>query len=682
MTAVPPPPAARRDDVVDVVHGVAVPDPYRWLEDGEAPDTQAWVAAQNARTRAALDALPDRGAWHERLLTLLAAPVSIGVRVAGDAVFSLEREGGAPQHRLVVRSATDPEAGPRVLVDPAALSPDATTAIDWYHPSPDGGLIAYGTSEGGDENSVLHVLDVVTGDPLPDTIADTRACSIGWLPGAKGFLYTRYPPGDEYHRRVFRHHLGDEPAADELVWDELPRPEAWPEVTVSPDGRHALVTVMISWAHLDVHLLDLATGTARPVISGVEARTELDFTAAGDRLVGTTTLDAPRGRVVAVALDDPSPPAWTTLVAEGDEVLDGARAGAGALYVRSTYRAVARLRRYPLDDTPAVTGGGADIDLGGAVSFAGFDVEPTTGLAVAQVESFARPSVLARVEGDRLVPWAGAGGVAEATTIAVHQRRYRALDGIEIGLFLVHRADAVPGPETPAILNGYGGFAITETPLWSPSIAAWCERGGLFAIAGLRGGLEEGEAWHHAGRREHKQRVFDDFLAAADHLVAAGLTSRRRLALRGRSNGGLLVGAALTQRPDLAWAVDCGVPLLDMVRFPRFLIARLWTSEYGDPDIAEEFAWLHAYSPYHHVVQGTAYPAVLLTCAEGDTRVDPLHARKMAAALQWASSAQDERPILLRQESRAGHGVGKPLHKQANEAADQLAFCAWQLEGP
>ena len=236
-----------------------------------------------------------------------------------------------------------------------------------------------------------------------------------------------------------------------------------------------------------------------------------------------------------------------------------------------------------------------------------------------------------------------------------------------------------PGPDVPLILNGYGGFAITETPVWSPQIAAWCAAGGVYAIAGLRGGLEEGEAWHHAGRREHKQNVFDDFHAAADWLVAEGLAGRERLAILGRSNGGLLVGAALTQRPDLCRAVWCGVPLLDMIRFPQFLIARLWTDEYGDPDVAEDFAWLHAYSPYHHVVEGTAYPATLFSTAEGDTRVDPLHARKMAALLQAASSGQDERPILLYQEGRAGHGVGKPVAKRADELADGLTFLAWQV---
>jgi prolyl oligopeptidase len=256
---------------------------------------------------------------------------------------------------------------------------------------------------------------------------------------------------------------------------------------------------------------------------------------------------------------------------------------------------------------------------------------------------------------------------------------YPSLDGTSIGLFLIHRADMQAAPDTPTILNGYGGFAITESPVWSPTIASWCAAGGLYAIAGLRGGFEHGEGWHEAGKRANKQNVFDDFHAAADWLIAEGYTTRDRLAIAGGSNGGLLVGAALTQRPDLCRAVWCAVPLLDMIRFPNFRIARLWTDEYGDPDVAEEFSWLWGYSPYHRVRDGEEYPAVLFTTAEGDTRVDPLHARKMTARLQEAAASQSDRPVLFYQEGRAGHGVGKPVGKRADEQADVLAFFSWQL---
>jgi prolyl oligopeptidase len=263
--------------------------------------------------------------------------------------------------------------------------------------------------------------------------------------------------------------------------------------------------------------------------------------------------------------------------------------------------------------------------------------------------------------------------------LTVTQVHYPSLDGTLIPMFVAHRIDVTPSAETPLILTGYGGFAITESPVWMPNLAAWCAAGGVYCIAGLRGGYEYGEAWHHAGRRANKQRVFDDFHAAADWLVAEGYTSRSRLAIHGGSNGGLLMGVAITQRPDLASAVWCAVPLLDMIRFPQFLIARLWTDEYGDPDVPEEFGWLHAYSPYHHVQDGADYPAVLFTTAEGDTRVDPCHARKMTAALTAASGNQAERPILLSQAGRAGHGVGKPASMRVAEGADVLTFFSWQL---
>jgi prolyl oligopeptidase len=669
-----PTPPARREPVVDVLHGTEVPDPYRWLEEAESADTRTWVDAQNERTRAALDGRPDRSAWRARFVELLGARVSMSCRLAGAHVFTMERADGQAQFALVVRSATDPTAPPRVLLDPSDRATDAAVAIDWFHPSFDGRLVAYGTSEGGDERSVLRIIRTSTGDQLTDEIPDTRAASVGWLPDGSGFFYTRYPEGDEYNRRVFLHRLGAEWRDDEVVWDRLPTPQAWPDVDVSPDGEWALIHVLVGWGRTDVHVLHRRTGAWHTVVEGRQAITR--FTFGPDGLVGTTTADAPRGRVVAVPLA-PEPGPWTTLVPEGEEVLEGCQVAGESLFVTATHHAVAQLHRYDLDGTSL-----GDVDLPELCSFCGLDAAPDEEIAFVQIESFIRPGALFRCADGRLEPWDSAADARiDVSLFAVERHRYRSLDGTEIGMFIVRRADVVPGPETATILTGYGGFAIASTPAWSPAAAAWCEKGGVYAVAGLRGGYEEGEDWHNAGRREHKQCVFDDFAAAADHLVARGLTSPSRLALRGGSNGGLLVGAALTQQPTAARAVHCAVPLLDMIRYPQFLIARLWTDEYGDPDVAEEFDWLWAYSPYHHVDSGLCYPAVLFTAAEGDSRVDALHARKMAAALQFATSCGDERPILLRQEGRAGHGVGKPLLKQADELADVFAFFTWQL-GP
>jgi prolyl oligopeptidase len=663
--------------VVDVLHGVPVADPYRWLEDGDDAEVRQWVTDQNAHTRAALDARPDRPWWHERLVGLMQLPVVMAAQVRGDHLFCLERPAGSEQFLLTRRSALEPDAAPVVLLDPSTGVADAANAIDWFEASADGTLVAVGTSEGGTELSVLRVLDAADGRDLGEAIPNTRACSVAWEPDGSGFAYTRYPDGDEYHRTVHHHRLGDDWHEDPIVWAEHPDPQAWPDVLMSPDGRWLLLHVEVGWARYDLHLLDRGTGAWSTLIAGVEVTSELVFAADGESLVGVTTLDAPKGRLVRVPFDVTDPAEWDTLVPEGDGVLAQATVCGRDVLLVSTQRAVDRVLRYDADGGAQ----GAVDGLGDVIAVAGLTADRETGRAFAVVDSFDGPTSLWRVApGGSAGRWFPAELADSAVpSLAVSQVTYPSADGTAIGLFIIHRDDVRPGPDVPLILNGYGGFAIAETPVWSPQIAAWCAAGGVYAIAGLRGGLEEGEAWHHAGRRERKQNVFDDFHAAADWLVGQNLVARDRLAILGRSNGGLLVGAALTQRPDLCRAVWCGVPLLDMLRFPQFLIARLWTDEYGDPDVADEFAWLHAYSPYHHVVDGTAYPATLFSTAEGDTRVDPLHARKMAARLQAASSAQEERPILLYQEGRAGHGVGKPVAKRADELADGLTFLAWQV---
>jgi prolyl oligopeptidase len=673
------PPPARREEVVDILHGVEVPDPYRWLEDGDSAEVRQWVAAQNEHTRQALDARPDRGMWHERLVALMQLPVVASVQVRGPHLFCLERPAGAEQFLLTRRSATDPMAAAVVLLDPAVGTADSAHAVDWFAASPDGSLVAVGTSEAGSEDSVLRVLDAIDGTDRGEAIPSTRACSVAWEPDNSGFAYTRYPAGDQYHRTVHHHVLGTAWSDDPVVWAEHPDPQAWPDVSISPDGAWLVVHVMVGWSRIDVHVLDRVAGTWTTAIAGQEATSSFAFAADGTSLVGVTTFEASRGRIVRAPLAAPHRDGWETIVAEGEAVLGGVTVSGGELLVVATHRAVDSVRRYAADGRAL----GVVEGLGEVIAVAGLSADRDTGQGFAVVDSFGAPTSVHEVAAGRhsATPWIvvppGDGVVPD---MAVSQLEYASTDGTTIGVFLVHRRDVTPGPAVPCILNGYGGFAITETPVWSPQIAAWCAAGGAYAIAGLRGGYEDGETWHLAGRRGNKQNVFDDFHAAADWLVTTGRASREHLAVLGRSNGGLLVGVAMTQRPDLCRAVWCGVPLLDMVRFPQFLIARLWTSEYGDPDVAEEFAWVHAYSPYHHVTAGTCYPATLFQTAEGDTRVDPLHARKMAALVQAASACQDDRPILLFQEDRAGHGVGKPVAKRADELADGLAFLAWQLE--
>jgi prolyl oligopeptidase len=673
---VPAPPVSRREDIVEVLHGLEIADPYRWLEDGSSPDTKAWVAAQNERTRATLQALPARARFHARVVELLRAGSSLGVSTAGDRVFSLDREPDQDQAALVVRD--DGGTGRvRTLVDPAAGG-DVTTALDWYAPSRDGRLVAYGTSTSGDERSTLRVLDVDSGEHLLDLIPRTRAASVAWLEDNSAFAYTRYPDPDDvgeeeaaYHRSVYWHRLGDDPADDELVFAYEADKTAWPSVALSGDGRWMLISISLGWSRTDLVLVDRQTDERRTLIEGVDAITALDLTASGD-LLGWTTLDAPRGRVIRASLEHPTADSWQTVVPEGEATIESVAPSAGSLLVVSNVRGVAHVHRYGIDGS-----GGEEIDLPELGSIAGFDASETTELVVLSFTSFTRPPTLMRWTPKGLEQLGRSSGL---TGVTVEQVRYPSTDGTEIGMFLVRADSTAPSRDTPTLLNGYGGFSVTETPAFSPIAAAFCESGGVFAMAGIRGGGEEGETWHEAGMRERKPQVFDDFCAAADWLVDEGMTSRHRLAILGGSNGGLLVAACETRRPDLCRAVVCQVPLLDMVRFPRFLIARLWIPEYGDPDVAEELAWLHAYSPYHQVEDGTCYPATLITTGEEDSRVDPAHARKMAARLQAATSCGDDRPILLRVEAAAGHGQGKPVTKRAEEAADILAFLDWQLE--
>jgi prolyl oligopeptidase len=667
-------------DVVEVLHGVEVHDPYRWLEDGGSEETGAWVAAQNARTRAVLDALPARAALHARLLDLLQVGLVGAPAVVADRVFTLERVGDQEQFVLVMRSALDAVAPPTTVVDPHGIAADHAASIDWYSPSPDGRLLAYGVSEGGSEHGTLRIVEVDTGEQLPDAIPHIRHASVSWLPDGSAFAYSRLPdpatvpPGDDgYWETVWWHEVGDDPAQDEKLLGDGLEKTALPATTISPDGRWLVFHVSYMPTRTDVILLDRETGERRVVVENEEATTW--FQVAGDRLYGVTNLGAPRGRVVSAPLALPQVEHWETVVPEGSAVIDGMVVAGDRLVVASAEHAVSRLHHYALDGTEA-----QEIVLPELGSLGSLGADPAHERAFFTFTSFARPSGLWRWTPDAGVePWTSFPSPVDPADFAVEQVVYPSTDGTAVPMFLVRAAGATPSPDTPTLLTAYGGFAISNTPAYSAATVVFCQAGGVWAVAGIRGGGEYGEDWHRAGMLASKQQSFDDFYAAADWLVAEGRTSRERLAIRGGSNGGLLVGAALTQRPDLCRVALCGVPLLDMLRYHRFLIGALWVPEYGDPDDPEQFKVIAAYSPYQHVVTGTAYPATLITTAESDSRVDPLHARKFAARVQAATSASDEQPILVRIETRAGHGVGKPAWKQADEGADTWAFVLWQL---
>lgn len=567
-----------------------------------------------------------------------------------------------------------------MLLDPAQFLRDATTALDWFYPSHDGRLIAYGLSEGGSEQSTLRVREVATGVDLPDTIPWTRACSLDWLPDGSGFVYTRYPePGsvpageENYHRRVYEHALGGDWRRDAHVFGEGRDAEDWPQVQLSPDGRWLAVSVAKGWTRTDVYLRERAGGAGfRTVVEGTDAL--VAPTLRNDRLYLHTNLAAQRFRLLCADLERPDSSSWRELIAEGQDVLEGVALVGERILAAWLREASSRLtlhdgegralRELALPALGSVDGISGEWD--GDEAFFGFS-------------SYTRPPAVHRVTlADGAVePWQEVPADIDPTAFGVRLARCRSRDGTPLSMFLVQRTDRPADGRGPGLLTGYGGFGVSLTPAFGRGLILFLERGGLYAVAHLRGGGEYGEDWHQAGMLDRKQNTFDDFLAAADYLAGEGLVAPDRLAIQGGSNGGLTVGAALTQRPERFRAAVCQVPLLDMLRYHRFRIARLWIPEYGSAEDPAAFRWLLDYSPYHRVADGTAYPAVLLTTGESDSRVDPMHARKMAARLQAAS--RSGRPVLLRVEKRAGHGQGKPLSKALEEWTDVWSFLFAEL---
>ena len=676
MTTGPPP--TRAEARVDLVFGEPVPDPYRWLEDGDAPEVRAWTDAQAAYTRARLDPPAYRPALQERLRALFGVGIVTPPAVYGGRYFHQQRTGDEEQPRLLVRDGVG--GTDRVLLDPALLSKDRTSALDWYHPSEDGRLLAWGISEGGTEHSTLRVRDVETGADLSDVIPWTRACSLAWEPDARGFFYTRYPePGtvaegeENYHRQVYHHTLGTDWRADPLVFGAGRPQEDWPNVQLSPDGRWLVVSVSRGWTRTDVYLRDRTRDAGFvTVIEGEEAL--FGAIVRNDALYLHTNRQAPRYRLLRAELDRPSPESWREVIPEAAAVLQGVLAVREHLVAAWLQDASSCVTVHGLDGAlqreiplPAI---GSVASLMGAwdghEAFFGFS-------------SFTVPPAVIRiVPGSGVMErWAQVEADFDADQFRVRLVHYPSRDGTRISMLLVDARTRPADGTGPAVLTGYGGFNVSHTPSFGRSLLAFLEQGGLYAVAHLRGGGEYGENWHRAGMLSNKQNVFDDFLAAARYLIAEQHCAPRRLGILGGSNGGLLVGAALTQSPELFRAVVCQVPLLDMVRYHLFRIARLWIPEYGSPDDPDAFHWLLAYSPYHRVKDGVSYPAVLLTTGESDSRVDPLHARKMAARLQAATSSS--RPVLLRVESRAGHGQGKPITKVLLEWTDVWTFLFEEL---
>jgi prolyl oligopeptidase len=679
------PPAPPGPDA-DTRHGIRIADPYRWLEDATSARAQEWGDVEDALVAAWFDAparAAARRAFGDRLRALL--PGFVGLPAArGDRVFFERRDPEQEHAVLVVRQ---PE-GEGVVLDPAGWSADATTTLDGWWPSWEGTRLAYVSSERGAEDESLHVIDVATGALLDGPIPCGRAVDVAWFPGGDRLLYVRrapdLPPAErQFHRRVWCHTLGSPTNADELVFGAGRDKTSYYAVGLSQDGRWAWVGASLGTApRNDVWLADLEQAWPprwRPLQEGIDASTWPRFGPDG-RLYLLTDRDAPRRRLAVVDPAHAEGASWRDVVPESPHAVLESYALTDDAVVVCRMHAVAS----EVDVVDAVTGelvvAVALPGLGSAavssrpgpgrdvwVSFTDYRTPPM--VLHAEVNATAAEVVLNR--------WAEPVGGAAFPGVAVRRVAVASDDGTEVPMWVVAGGDG--RSPRPTVLYGYGGFGISLTPAFSAAVAAWAEAGGVWAVANLRGGGEFGEEWHRAGMRANKQNVFDDFAACADWLVAEGWASADTLGIYGGSNGGLLVGAALTQRPDRYRAVVCSAPLLDMARYERFGLGVTWNDEYGTAELPVELGWLLGYSPYHHVVPGRPYPATLFTVFDGDTRVDPLHARKMCAALQAATTSSfEEAPVLLRREGDVGHAA-RSVSRRIGLDADVLTFLADRL---
>jgi prolyl oligopeptidase len=690
-------PDAPRQDICEVLHGHRVADPYRWLEDADSDQARAWLTAQDelyARERATL---PGRERLAARLAELLGAGTVSPPAWRGDRQFYVRRAGGQEHAVLYTAAGDEPE---RALIDPMAIDPSGTTTLDSWQPDYEGRLLAYQMSEGGREESVLRVMDVVTGEDADGPIDRCRYTEVAWLPGGKAFYYARrLAPGavrageEQYHRRVYLHRVGTPAAEDVLIFGDGLEKTNYYGVMVSRDGRWLVIEASAGTApRNDVWIADLTASPEgapdlRVLQQGVDAQVGVHAGRDGQLYVHTDR-DAPRGRLAVADPADPAFPgyqSWRDLLPEDSEavlggftILDGEELDQPLLLAGWTRHAISEVTVHELA-TGQLTGRIPLPGLGSAGSLRG---RPEGGHeAWLSYTDDATPPLVLHYDAltGAVSTWARSPGMVSVPEIQAEQVAFPSADGTTIRMLVISASGGDrggPRQPRPAILYGYGGFNISLTPAYSAAVLAWVEAGGVYAIAGLRGGSEEGEQWHRAGMREHKQNVFDDFAAAAGQLIAGAWTTAGQLAISGGSNGGLLVGASITQRPGLCAAAVCSAPLLDMVRYEQFGLGETWNDEYGSAADPRELSWLLGYSPYHHVRDRVAYPAVLFTVFDGDTRVDPLHARKMCAALQHATSAPlADRPVLLRREGDVGHGA-RAVSRTVALSSEQLAFIA------
>lgn len=664
--------------VLDTVHGVEISDPYRWLENLNNPEVRKWIEEQNRLTRSILDSLPGRKELEAEIEKLFRKE-SLSLPIYRKGRYFFFRRAPEQNHPVLYMSEGkfDPENA-RVVIDPNTFSKDGTVALDFTYISLDGKLVAYGKSAGGCENSTLYILNVDTGKHLTDTIPNTKWASLAWLPDNSGFYYTRNVGGDKFVPRVFFHKLGTDWHDDPMLFGEGLDETTLPGISITRDGRYLILTIHHGWNRNDVYIKEVDdepnwTGW-RTVAEGLDAITSVEIYK--DTVYILTNYLAPRYRILKAPLSEPNVLKASEVFPQQDErtVIKDFDVVQNKLLVNLSHNTYRRLLIVSTD-------GKVESEIKTPVEGIIYAVTKTNENPIIYYvfQSFFYPPEIHKFDfetgEDKLIY--RTESVYDPSRFAQKLVFYRSKDGTEIPLYILYTRDIELDSSHPVLLTGYGGFNVSMSPFYNEFAMLWLNHGGVYALAVIRGGGEFGEEWHRSGMRENKQNVFDDFIAASEYLINKGYTSSKRLGIIGGSNGGLLVGAVITQRPDLYRAAVCSVPLLDMVRYHKFGVASIWIPEYGNPDDPEDFKYLYAYSPYHHVKEGVKYPAVLFWTAESDGRVHPMHAMKMAAKMQAVTSP--DRPILLYVEPKAGHGAGKPVKKRIQSATDQYIFLMWQL---
>jgi len=689
-------PATARVEHVDTYHGERVVDPYRWLENLEGTDTRSWIEQQNKLARPYLEATPAH-AWFKRRLTELWNYERYGVPVKEGGRYFWQRNDGL-QNQSVLYVAESLTAEPRVLLDPNKLSEDATISMSGFKVSPDGKLLAYSLSDGGTDWDSWHLRDVATGRDLDDVLRNTKFTDVSWDADSQGFYYSRYPTtadgrGDDSRQvSVYHHTVGEAQSADRHIYSVTDHATRNPYGTVSDDGRWLAIFLFDSYAVNGVYYLRLKNGerttfdprTAQPGDAAKQVVRLLDewnaqytfLGSRGDELFFLTTDHAPRGRVIGIDVKKPQRAHWREIVPQGADVLDGVSIVGASFILSYLHDAHAQVK---IVDTAGRAR--PDVALPGLGRVDGFTGSSDDSETFFTYTDFLTPAAVYRydVQANKVSEFRKPRIAADTSPYVTGQVFYASRDGTRVPMFITHRRDLKKDGSAPALLYGYGGFNAAQMPAFSASVLAWLEAGGIYALANPRGGSEYGETWHEAGTKLKKQNVFDDFIAAGEWLIAEKYTSKQRIAALGRSNGGLLVGAVITQRPDLFAAALPVVGVLDMLRYHTASAnARQWSSDYGLSENADEYRALKAYSPYHNVRSGACYPPTLVTTADHDDRVVPWHSFKFAAALQAAQSCPN--PVLIRVETRAGHGAGKPVWMQIEDVANQWAFLTKHLE--